>query len=498
MGDDLLADERVETVVEVLCALQHVRELAQRLRHGAVDHHVRAGDRVARADHAELKLVSREGKGARAVAVGRVPHKAREDVHAQLHARPLGADVGAVRLDRFQHRRQLVAEEHGDHGRRRLVRAEAVVVARRRDGDAQQILIFVHGLDDRHEEQQKPRVFIRRLAGAEQVLARVGGHGPVVVLAAAVHASKGLFVQQALQPVLSRDLFHHLHRQLVVVGGDVCRREDRRQLMLRGRDLVVLGLREDAELPELLVQILHIGLHARLDRAEIVILQLLPLRGLRAEERPAGVDQILSLEKELPVDEEIFLLGADVRHDAPDALAAEEVQNAHGLAAERLHAAQQRRFLVQRLAAVGAEGRGDAQGIVLDKCIAARVPRGVAPRLKRGAQTARGEGGGVRLAPDKLLAGKLHDHPAVRRRRDKAVVLFGGDAGQRLEPVREMRRAVGHSPVDHGVRDGVGQIGIQLRAARDGPVQRLIDLLRQSRAHDLVVKNLAGEHFRYG
>ena len=50
-----------------------------------------------------------------------------------------------------------------------------------------------------------------------------------------------------------------------------------RQLVLRGGDLVVLGLGEDAELPELLVQLVHERRHARLDGAEIVVVQLLAL-----------------------------------------------------------------------------------------------------------------------------------------------------------------------------------------------------------------------------
>ena len=62
------------------------------------------------------------------------------------------------------------------------------------------------------------------------------------MLAGAVDAGKGLFVQQTFQSMAPRDLLHDLHGELVVVGGDVRRREDRRQLMLGGRDLVVFGL----------------------------------------------------------------------------------------------------------------------------------------------------------------------------------------------------------------------------------------------------------------
>ena len=102
--------------------------------------------------------------------------------------------------------------------------------------------------------------------------------------------AKGFFVQQTDHAVLAGDLLQQLHGQLVVVGGNIGGRENRRKLMLRGGDLIVLGLGQNAELPELLVQILHERGHARLDGAEIMVVQLLPLRRLRAEERAARVE----------------------------------------------------------------------------------------------------------------------------------------------------------------------------------------------------------------
>ena len=373
-----------------------------------------------------------------------------------------------------------------------------MVVARGGDGEAQQVLIFVHGLDDRHEEQQEAGVLIGRLAGGEQVFAAVRGEGPVVVLAGAVHPGKGLFVQQADQPVPPRHLLHDLHRELVVVRGDVGGLEDRGHLVLGRGHLVVLRLRQDAQLPELLVQILHVGLYPRLDRAEVVVLQLLALRGLRAEEGAPGEDQILALEIHLAVHQKILLLRPHVGDDALHPVTAEEPQNAQGLLVEGLHAAQQRGLLVQGVPAVGAEGCGDAQHLVLDKGVAGGVPGGVAAGLEGGAQTAGGEGGGVRLAPDQLFAGELHDDPAVRGGIDEAVVLFCRDAGERLEPVREVGGAVHHGPGAHGVCHGVRKMQIELLPVLDGAAQRAVDLLGQTGAHDLVVKHLAGKQFRYG
>ncbi len=99
-------------------------------------------------------------------------------------------------------------------------------------------------------------------------------------------------------------------------------------------------------------------------------------------------------------------------------------------------------LLVERLARVGAKRSGDAQHLVFDERVAGRVPGGVAAGLEGGAQTAAGEGGGVRLALDELLARKGHDGAAVVLRVDERIVLLGGDAGERLEPVRVVRGAV--------------------------------------------------------
>ena len=51
-----------------------------------------------------------------------------------------------------------------------------------------------------------------------------------------------------------------MRSQTLMVGGG----KDGRELVLRGRGLVVLGLGQDAQLPQLVVQLLHERLDARL------------------------------------------------------------------------------------------------------------------------------------------------------------------------------------------------------------------------------------------
>ena len=69
--------------------------------------------------------------------------------------------------------------------------------------ETQEVLVVVDRLDHGAEEEQELGVFVRGLSGGEEVYARVGSDGPVVVLATAVDAVEGLFVQQADHAVLS-------------------------------------------------------------------------------------------------------------------------------------------------------------------------------------------------------------------------------------------------------------------------------------------------------
>ena len=86
-------------------------------------------------------------------------------------------------------------------------------------------------------EDQELRVIVRRVAGFEQVLAGIGGHRPVVVLAAAVDAGEGLLMQQAGQAVLVGGRAQDLHDQVLVIGRQVAVFEDRGDFILAGAPL---------------------------------------------------------------------------------------------------------------------------------------------------------------------------------------------------------------------------------------------------------------------
>jgi len=167
---------------------------------------------------------------------------------------------------------ELLAKERRDDGGWGLVGTETMGVGGAHDRGFEQSVVTIDTHEGLYDEHHEAQVVLRRLAGTVQQDARVGGEAPVVVLARAVDAGKRLLVEQAGEPVALGDLLEHFHGQLVVVGCDVGGGEDRREFVLCGRNLVVLGLGGDAEFPQLHIQILHEVGDLLLEHAEVVIL----------------------------------------------------------------------------------------------------------------------------------------------------------------------------------------------------------------------------------
>ena len=212
-----------------------------------------------------------------------------------------------------------------------------MVVACGGDGDTQHILIFIDRLDNGAQEEQELSVLIGGFARLKQVYAGVGRYRPVIVFAAAVDPGKGLLVEQADHVVLLCDLLHYLHGELVVICGNIGGGEDGRHFVLSGGDLIMLGLGKHADLPKLVVQLLHKCGDSRLDSAEVMVVKLLTLGRSCAEKGSAGIYKVFSLIVELLVNKEVFLLGADGGLDRGDILVAEELQHSHRLTVDGFH-----------------------------------------------------------------------------------------------------------------------------------------------------------------
>ncbi len=411
-----LSEDSLEIAVHIpLHLLQLAGDTGELLGHDGVEHRVGQAQGLAGADHAEFKFVPCEGEGRGTVAVAFVTQQDGQGGYADAHLLLPAQTAPVSRLNMVEHLADLLAHIDRDNAGGRLVAAQAAFVAQGGAGETQRLGVFVHSRNRRHQEGQKHLVLPLVLARLEQVDARVRDEGPVVMFAAAVDPVEGLLMQEAHKPVPVGHLAHHLHDELVVVGGDIGRGVDRGQLILCGSDLVVLGLGRNPKHPQLLVEFGHIFGHPLAHAGVILILQLLPLGGGRAEERAAGVNQVLApLDKAL-VHQEILLFAAHAGHHLVDVLMAQKLHHPGALPADGLHGAQQRRFLVQRLPREGAEGCGDAKGAhpgagVPQEGRARAVPGGIAAGLEGGAQAAAGEAGGVSLPLDQQLAVEVQNH----------------------------------------------------------------------------------------
>ena len=278
-----------------------------------------------------------------------------------------------------------------------------------------------------------------------------------------------------------------------MVAGEIQLLEHRRDFKLRRSRLVVAGLGRNPQPPQRLVHLGHKRQHPRLDRAVVVVVELLVFRRRRAEQRAPGLDQVGTAGVEPPVHQKILLLGPerDLRRTA--VFDAEHLQQPFDLFRQRLDRTQQRRLFVQRLAGVTAERGRDAERraefILLDESRAGRIPCGIAARLESRTQPARRETRRVGFAHHQILARKFQNRPFAFRLQ-KRVVLFGGSAGQRLEPVGVMGRALRDRPLLHRVGDVPGDRGVQRRAFPDGFQQLLIDRARQELLHGRQIEHI--------
>ena len=390
------------------------------------------------ADGAELEPVAGEGERAGAVAVAGVLRQRRQHVDADgERALRLRAGRPALR-DLLEDVGELLAEEDRDDRRRGLVGTEAMIVGRRRHDRAQQAA-------DTCARRGSPR---RRTPGTARCRAacrpdRAGCPAvalpidQLTCLPEPLTPANGFSCSRQAMPYFSAT---RLQRDHDAAADDRCARlaglEHRRDFVLAGRDFVVARLDRDAELEQLALALEHEGEHALGNRAEVVVLELLALRRLRAEERAAGREQVGPREVEVAVDQEVFLLR---RRRTRTRWPASSWPNSFRMRCACLLSACIERssgvFLssaspVHETNAVGnAERR--AVGVLEDVGGAGDVPGRVAAGFERGADAAAREARGVGLALDQRLAGELGERAALAVGREEAVVLLGREAGER-------------------------------------------------------------------
>src|SRR5690625_4112932 len=339
----------------------------------------------------------------------------------------------------------------------------------------------VHGTEHGGAEEPKNDDLVRSVYRVEQVLTRIRGHRPVVVLARAVDAGERLLVYQADETVLAGNLPKRQHDKLLMVGRDVGVFKDRRDLVLTGRDLVMARFDGHAEAVQLPLDLQHVGQHAVGDAAEVMIAQLLSSRRLRSYQRAPAYFEIRTAVVELLIHQKILLLGADGYVYALCDVIAEEAEHAQRLLLKRIQRPKQRDLMVKRLARPRCKTRRDGQVLAVlvldDERRRRRVPRRIPARFKRHSQATRGEARCVRLALNQVAAGELHNCPAAFVGRDEGVVLLGRVPCERLEPVRKMRRTFIDGPPFHGHRNGIGNRHVERTPLFDRREQAADDIL---------------------
>ena len=352
--------------------------------------------------------------------------------------------------------------------------------------------MLVHTLQYGRQEHEEADVLVRRLARLEQVGAveLVVGRDrerPVAMLAGAVDAGKRLLVHDRLQSMSRCDLAEDAHHEMVVIHRDVGVLEDRCELELARRHFVVPRDDRHTEFVEFMLDFADARLHALGDTTEVVVFELLATWGRRADERARSHDEVGAQREVRAVDHEEFLLDAERGVHAQHAGVADEFEQLHGAVRQRVGAAQQRRHFVERFAVVANEDRRNAEVLhatgLTDEHGRRRIPRGVAAGFPRGAQATRREARGVGLGLNELLARERLDGKLVLVEAQEGVMLFGGEAGLRLEPVREVRDATRHRPFLDDLRNDGRDLGIELFAEADGRRELLVDVLGQLGAH---------------
>ena len=444
---------------------------------------------------AELEAVAGKGERAGAVAVGIVYHQFRNLRDVQLHAL-LAAEADEVVLGTLfnvlQHLAQLLAQEGRDDGGRRLVGTQPVGVRRTGDGGFQQSVVAVYGHQRIHYEGDETQVLFGQFAGCVEQDAGIRAQRPVVVLATAVDALEGLFVQQYAEAVVACHFTHQGHDEHVVVYRQVAFLEDRSQLELVGSHFVVTGLDGDAEFQRFDFQLLHESSHTAGDGPEVMVFQLLVLGAVMAHQRASGHQQVGAGGVQSFVNQKIFLLPAQVGNHFLY-FRIEIAAYVDGCLVYGTQGFQQRCLVVQRFAGIGNENSRDAKGVVHDECRGGGVPCRVTAGFECIADAAVRETGCIRFLLYKQFAGEFLHHAALAVVFHKSIVLFGSTFGQRMEPVRIVGRPHFHRPFLHTCGNLVGYAAVQRSSVVNHIRQFGIHLARQIAEHLLLVEYILGK-----
>merc|ERR1711871_1366768 len=465
---------------------------------------------VLRGSHsAELEAVAAEWKRSSAVAVLASAVDGL-DISAAIVDR--GACVGvacevAALHDLGQVSLEADACVERDDRRRSLLGTEAVVVARSGDGATDGVAVLVDSIGQSSDERCKVSLALGSLARGVEVLAGVGVEAPVVVLAGTVDASEWLLVPEHHQPVASSDIVGDLHRELVLVVGDVGEREDGGELVLAWGDLVVVDLHGHAHLLALCGDLLHKSFDAGGHWAEVVHVGLLVASRKCTQHGAAAHHEVRAAQVLVAINHEELLLPADVGDHSGGVTVAEVLEEAHGLLVDSLLRAQQGGLVVESSASPGNEGGWNVERVAVHPARGHAVPGVVCSSGVRRAKATIRERRPVGLVEEQLRAGEasrhwLDDRCVAEVEVDEGVVLHAVEGLDRLatdwgEPVSVVDCAPVHSPLLHCSCELVGSRLVQ-RGSIGARCLVLAECLSRDSSLDLGNTELVGVDVRQG
>ena len=472
-------------------------EANQLVGHSCIERCHRTGTVGAGAHGTEFKAVAGECKRGSPVPVG-VVHEDFRNLH-QAHALSFfpGNFDGRIggHLQKFaEHLGHRLPQESRHDGRRSFVGAQAMRVGGTGNGSLQQGIVLLDGSQYIHEEGDELEIPPGILARCQQLDTGVRSQRPVVVLSGTVHPLEGFFVQKHHKIVLARNFGHQVHHKLVLVVGQIGFSIDGSQFELVGGHLVVTCLQGDAQPVAGNLQVAHKGGHPGGNGAEVVIVQLLVLGGIVAEERPARDHQVGPGSVQGFVNQEILLLPAQVGIDLGNGRI-EEPAHGHCGIVHGLQSLFERGLVVQGFSGVGDEHGGYTKRIVQDEDRRGGVPGRIPAGFEGGTETAAGERGSVRLLLGQHRTVEGFDHASLPVIVDEGIVLFGRPFREGLKPVGDVRNPVFQGPHLHSTGHRIGRFPVQGFSSLDTGEQRAESVFIQVTGHFQAVEHPFSEVF---
>ena len=225
-----------------------------------------------------------------------------------------------------------------------------------------------------------------------------------------------------------------------------------------------------------------------------MVVHLLVLGRFVPHQCTSGHEQVGARGVESFVHQEIFLLPTQIGNDFFH-VRIEVAAYVGGRFVYGMDGLFQGSLVVERLAGIRDENRGNHQGVAENEDGRSGVPGRIAARFERGADAPVGERRGIGFLLDELLAGKFFHHAAFAVVFHKSIMFLGRAFGERLEPVCTVGHAQLHGPFLHTGSHDIGRLQVERRTVVYHITHLFIYVGREIFEHLLAGKYIFAEEF---